>query len=130
MRCLLDTHILLWSLLEPDRLAAPVREALEDAGNELWISPISLWEICLLVEKGRVVVDSADPESWIRAVLSTVPLIEAPLTGEVALRSRTVELPHQDPADRFLAATALVFDLVLLTADERLLNSSQLNTLR
>lgn len=130
MRYLLDTHILLWSLLEPDRLSARARDALQDMGNELWISPISLWEIALLAEQQRLVIESGDPESWIRDLLARVPLKEAPLNFEVALRSRTVDLAHQDPADRFIAATALVYDLVLLTADERLLQCAQLRSLR
>ena len=129
MRYLLDTHILLWSLLEPDRLSAPLSDALQGTGNELWISPISLWEISLLAEKQRIVFESGDPESWIRDVLAQVPLKEAPLNCEVALRSRTVELEHQDPADRFIAATALVYDLVLLTADARLLRCQQLRSI-
>lgn len=61
--------------------------------------------------------------------LARVPLREATLNHEVALRSRSVDLKHEDPADRFIAAAALVYDLVLLTEDERLLQSTQLHTL-
>ena len=129
MRCLLDTHILLWSLLEPGRLSPSVSAALQDAAAELWISPISVWETLLLVEKGRIALQSADPESWIRDILSRVPLKEAPLNCEIARRSRTVDLDHADPADRFIAATALVYGLTLLTADERLLRCQQVRTL-
>jgi PIN domain nuclease of toxin-antitoxin system len=64
-----------------------------------------------------------------RRVLETIPFRQAPLTHEVAIQSRLVNLPHQDPADRFLAATALVYDLMLVTADERLLNSPSISTL-
>lgn len=48
MKLLLDTHILLWSLLEPDRLHPRVAWELERAGNQLWLSPISTWEILIL----------------------------------------------------------------------------------
>jgi PIN domain nuclease of toxin-antitoxin system len=54
---------------------------------------------------------------------------EAPLVREVALRSREVILEHEDPADRFLAATSSVYDLTLVTADERLLRGSGFQTL-
>ena len=129
MKCLLDTHILLWSLLQPERLSIRTAEALQDTGNELWISPISIWEILLLAEKQRIVVASADTEAWIRDVLARVPLRQAALNHEVSLKSRSVDLEHVDPADRFIAATATVYDLILLTEDERLLQSTQLHTM-
>ena len=130
MRLLLDTHVLLWSVLEPGKLSAPAAAELGNTSNELWASPISTWEIALLAERGRIAVESDTPEDWLRRVLARVPLREAPLNHEVALRSRTVDVPHQDPADRFIAATALVYNLVLLTADDRLLASRQVRTMR
>jgi len=128
VRLLLDTHIWLWSLLEPVRLTKQVAAELENPDNELWLSPISLWEVLILVEKRRVVLD-LDAAAWIRRVLARVPFKEAPLNHEVALKSRSLSLAHQDPADRFLAATALVYDLTLVTADERLLHSKELHVL-
>ena len=56
-----------------------------------------------------------------RNALSATPARETPLTYEVALASRTIALPHQDPADRFIAATAKVLGLTLVTSDARLL---------
>ena len=91
MRWLLDTHILLWSLLEPDRLSGQLATELENPQNELWVSPISVWEIALLAEKKRILVDSPDVEKWIREVLSRTPLKEAPLNHEVALTSRAID---------------------------------------
>ena len=128
MRLLLDTHVLLWSLLAPERLSSRAAAELEARDADLWISPISAWEIVLLAERGRLGVEG-DPGTWARRALSTVPAKEAPITVEVALLSRRVELPHEDPADRFLAATALAYDLVLLTADSRLLNCEEIPTL-
>ena len=119
MKLLLDTHVWLWALLEPQRLALPVREALQKPENEIWLSPISIWECLILADKGRIALDP-DPVSWIRKILKTGRFREGPLTVEVAIQSRGVCLPHQDPADRFLTATAAVFDLTLVTADERL----------
>lgn len=122
MKLLLDTHIFLWSLGVPGRLTYKVKEAISDANNEIWISPITIWECLLLAEKGRIELNP-DPESWIRAQIRTERPREAPLNVEVALVSRTVDLAHDDPADRFLAATAIVYGLTLVTADERLLRS-------
>lgn len=128
MKLLLDTHVLLWSVLEPDQLSANVRAKLEDLQNELWVSPITLWEIHLLAEKKRIAL-SPDPAAWIQSMLDRIPFREAALTHAVALMSRQINLTHQDPADRFLAATAAVYGFTLLTADERLLHSHQFATL-
>jgi PIN domain nuclease of toxin-antitoxin system len=123
VRLLLDTHIWVWSQLEPDRLSPRVRTALEDPEAELWLSPISVWELLRLIKRGRVTV-RGDPGSWVQNALRVSPVREAPLTHAVALESRRVTLPHQDPADRFLVATARLLDLALVTADARLLAAS------
>jgi PIN domain nuclease of toxin-antitoxin system len=128
MRLLLDTHIFLWSLLEPDRLSKRVATELERASNELWLSPMTTWEVMVLAWKKRIILD-ADPMTWIRDVLRKIPFREAPVNHEVAMQSRIVNLPQQDPVDRFLAATCVVFDLTLVTADERLLNCEGIVTL-
>lgn len=122
MRLLLDTHIWLWSLLEPARLGRRVRAALTRTGNELWISPISVWELLVLAERDRVKLD-AEPRKWITDALARTPAQEAVLTFEVALRSREIMPTHTDPADRFLVATAAVYDLTLVTADESLIDA-------
>ncbi len=54
MRLLLDTHIWIWSVAEKSRLRPRVLKALENPANELWLSPISVWEFLMLVEKGRL----------------------------------------------------------------------------
>ena len=128
MKLLLDTHILLWALLDPSKLTERVATELESVSNELWLSPITTWEILILAEKGRIALDS-EPAAWIKKVFKRMPFREAPLTHEVAIRSRSVDLKHHDPADRFLAATAVVYDLTLVTADTRLLKSTILSAL-
>jgi len=128
MKLLLDTHILLWSLLEPALLSKRVASELEDPSNEIWLSPVTIWEVLILAEKRRIIL-TPDPFAWIRNVLKTTPLREAPLNYEVAIQSRALDLRHQDPVDRFLAATALVYELTLVTADERLLGSRKFSTL-
>jgi PIN domain nuclease of toxin-antitoxin system len=126
---LLDTHIWLWSHAEPDRLTRRVTEALVDERNELWLSPISVWEFLLLAERGRVRVRDGTAPDWVDAALSRAPMHDAPLSREVAVRTRSVRLAHEDPADRFLVATADVYELTLITADERLLRGKGFRTL-
>ncbi|HEY6349079.1 MAG TPA: type II toxin-antitoxin system VapC family toxin [Candidatus Angelobacter sp.] len=88
----------------------------------MWLSPVSTWEALLLHAKGKVKL-SPPPESWV--ALAMQQFHEAPLTHEIALVSQQLKL-HSDPADRFLAATAKVLGLTLVTADERLLSSDEI----
>ena len=124
MKLLLDTHIWLWGLLEPERLAAPVREALETPGHELWLSSISVWEASLLIERGRVQLPGS-PHDSVRRLLRALPAREAPVTHDIAVASRQLRLACEDPADRFIAATAQVMGLTLVTADDRLLATTE-----
>src|SRR3972149_9299501 len=103
-------------------LLALAAEALEASSSELWLSPITTWECLLLATKGGARLEP-DPEVWIRKRLEELRPIEAPVNHEVVIESERIDLAHQDPADRFLAATAVVFDLTLVTADDRLLKS-------
>jgi PIN domain nuclease of toxin-antitoxin system len=128
LKLLLDTHIWIWSVGDKSRLRPRVLKALENSANELWLSPISVWELLILVEKGRVVLN-VDVEEWIDQALKAAPLQEAPLTMEVALATREIRLSHHDPADTFLAATAKVFDLTLVTSDARLIATKGLSIL-
>ncbi len=117
MKLLLDTHIWLWSKSDPSRLGKRAAEALSSTANELWLSPVSIWEVLTLAQKRRIRI--ADPLAWVESAASQ--LREAPLTQEIVRMSFVLSLPHADPADRFLAATAGVLGLTLVTADERLL---------
>jgi PIN domain nuclease of toxin-antitoxin system len=120
MKLLLDTHIWLWSVLEPKRLSSRVAKALADPRNEIWISPISTWEILILCAKGRLVLE-LNPRQWIAESMTRTSFREAPLTHEVVMDMEGVATAHNDPADRFLAATAKTFGLTLVTADENLI---------
>ena len=122
MKLLLDTHIILWSTSEPERLPLGIIDKLEDPDGELWFSPISVWEILLLAEKKRILLQG-DRIKAVRNIFRRIPFKEAPVNREVAIQSRLVALPHQDPADRFLAATALVYHLTLVTADKRIIEA-------
>ena len=128
MRLLLDTHIWIWSVGASSRLSKRVSVALGDSANELWLSPISIWELTILNAKGRT-ASVGRIEDWIENALRTSPLKEAPLTFEVALATNRFRPQHRDPADAFLAATAKVYDLTLVTADAELLASKEIATL-
>ena len=126
MKLLLDTHIWLWSLSETNRLSRRIQRELRHPANELWLSPVSTWEALLLNATGRIHLHG-DLEEWLKR--ATAHLREAPLTHEIVLAALQLPLPHPDPANRFLAATAYVLGLTLVTADQRLLGLGQIATL-
>ncbi len=124
MKLLLDTHIWLWSHLAPERLVRKVARALENPANELWLSPISTWEVLVLAARGRIELDP-DPSRWIRQALAAAPTQEAPISHDIALAVEDTGLRHRDPADRMLVATARVLDLTLVTSDERIVKHAK-----
>jgi PIN domain nuclease of toxin-antitoxin system len=126
LRLLLDTHIWLWSLNDLDRVGNRVQQEMRDPANEIWLSPISTWEALMLSAKRRLQLPEPLSE-WVAQ--ATAPFREAPLTHEIALVARQLKLPHLDPADRFLAATAKVLNLTLVTADAQLLGLGEIATL-
>jgi PIN domain nuclease of toxin-antitoxin system len=128
MKLLLDTHIWVWSALDRARLSRRLITALENPENELWLSPMSLWEVLTLGEKKRLTLHP-NPQAWIANTLDAIPMREAPVTYRVAEETARVQLPHRDPADLLLVATARVFDLTLVTADQQLVSARQVSVL-
>lgn len=126
MKLLLDTHIWLWSVGNRDRISDRVQKELTNDQNELWLSSVSIWEALLLHSKRRIYLHD-DVRAWVEN--ATTNLHEAPLTQEIILAAHELPFEHPDPADRFLAATAGVLGLTLVTADRKLLGLGQIATL-
>lgn len=124
MKLLLDTHIWLWSLLDPARLSKRVALSLRSEQNEVWLSPISVWETHMLADRRRIEI-VGDVRQWVDRALRESSPREAPLTFEVASRSAMLKLTTRDPADRFIAASAAIHGLTLVTADVHLAKSSE-----
>lgn len=123
MKYLLDTHTWIWMNAAPELLSENVKRRFDSLGqdDELLLSAISLWELCKLVEKGRVILYE-DLESWSRKALDIGGLRVVPLDFEVAFKSTTLIPPfHQDPADQIIVATARLYDATILTKDRLLL---------
>ncbi len=118
---LLDTHVLVWMDEASPRLGVGAIEKINtafQAGNAM-VSAISFWEVSMLVRKGRIRLDM-DLSVW-RNDFMEQGLIELPVTGEIGIKAAGLEQFHGDPADRLIAATALLHSLTLITADEKLL---------
>ena len=120
MRLLLDTHVWLWLSDDSPRLSGRVAKQLKNPSNELWLSPLSLWEVSLLADRHRIDLDQP-VQNWISTWLGAMPMHEASITFEVALETARLQFRHKDPVDRFLAGSAIVYDLTLVTADSELL---------
>ncbi|MEB3216997.1 MAG: PIN domain-containing protein [Nostocales cyanobacterium 94392] len=87
-----------------------------------------MWETLVLAEKGRIFLQP-NAVTWIDSALKTLEICEAPLIRQIAILSRQIKLPHQDPADRFIAATAVHYNFILATVDSNLTSASWLQTL-
>jgi len=128
MNLLLDTHIWIWNELEPWKITSEINRELASPDNQLWLSPVSVWETVVLLEKRRISLKQ-DFRQWVDESVTALQLQEAALTWEVAHELRFTVLGHRDSADRFLVATAKVYNLTLITSDERLLSVPGLQVL-
>jgi PIN domain nuclease of toxin-antitoxin system len=127
MRLLLDTHLLLWALDEPERLGPATRTIVEDEGNEVLFSPASIWEIAIKAANGRP--DFAfEPWEILNAAIQT-GFIELPIRSEAAVQVGKLPLYHRDPFDRLLIAQAMIEPVRFYTADNLLSQYSELVTL-
>jgi PIN domain nuclease of toxin-antitoxin system len=127
---LLDTCALIFDALTPERLSLAAQETLDrgEADGSLACADISLWEIAMLVGKGRL-DPGTDSAAFSRLALEARGVRVLPITPELALESVRIGLPQGDPADRLIAATAMAHGAVLLTADQRLREYGGLKTL-
>ncbi len=121
---LLDTHALLWLNQGSPRLGPRARQAADEAllADSLAVSAVSFWEVAVLVERRRVELDRST-DRWHQELLRS-GLTEIPLDGKIAIAAIGLPGLHGDPADRFIAATAIIKEARLITADRRLLNWS------
>lgn len=117
---LLDTHILVWLLIAPEKLSPKARKAILAArkSGPLAVSAISLWEIASLAENKRIEID-VSVELFVKRCASYVQVI--PITSEIAVRSNQFPNSYpKDPQDRMIGATAIVEGIRLLTHDARI----------
>jgi PIN domain nuclease of toxin-antitoxin system len=121
---LLDTHVLIWAMLNAPRLGRQAAKAINAASRQerLAVSAITPWEIGLLESKGRITLQKGVLE-WVQEALAKPGVSLVPLEPEIAIASTRLPFEmHSDPADRILVATARHLGAILVTADKALLH--------
>jgi PIN domain nuclease of toxin-antitoxin system len=115
MRLLLDTHILLWGAIEPEKLSRAASSLIESPDNEMVFSALSIWEIAIKtgLSRGDFRIDAG----ILRRGLFDNGYAELAVTGAHAAALGSLPLIHRDPFDRMLVAQAAVEGLTLLTSD-------------
>ena len=118
----LDTHVLVWAASDDRKLGRKARAMIDQlwGAGKVAVPAIAFWEIGLLQSRRRLKLPS--PVSEWRDTILAAGAVELPLDGAIALRALDLAGLHDDPADRFIVATALLNKATLMTADERLLD--------
>jgi PIN domain nuclease of toxin-antitoxin system len=119
LRFLVDTHCWLWFLMSPERLSPEALDALADTSNEVFVSAAVAWELVIKHGLGKLELP-APPAEYVRDRITAVGHSPLPISVEHALGLARLPAHHKDPFDRMLVAQAIVDDLVLVTADEKL----------
>ena len=110
-----DTHAWLWWVADRSKLSRAAKRALARA-DRIAVSPISAWEIAMLVLRGRLRLDT-EVRAWVTAAVEADRVELAPLTADVAVTAASLSALHADPADRIIVATALENRAPLVTRD-------------
>jgi len=123
-----DTHAWVWWIMRSGNLSKAAEESLSSADKVL-VCAISLWEVAMLMEKGRIPVRS-NVRDFLDAAIAPGLMEVVPITPAIAARSNEFgSILHGDPADRLIAATALELSIPLVTRDLRLTGVSGLRTI-
>ncbi len=121
MKIICDTHVLLFWADAPEQLSNKATRTLRDGmrNQQMACADISLWEIAMLAEKGRI-TPQEPVDLYIADIIAAMALEVLPISPEIAALSQTTLLQHQDPADRLIAATTLHHKARLVTKDRKL----------
>lgn len=128
---IMDTCAIIWDALKPDKLTAKAKKAIDQADEHqaLIISDISIWEISMLIKKGRIEIDT-NATHFINLFLQSRNISVQAISPEIAELSVNFGAEiNNDPADRIIAATSIIHNAQLVTADNNLRDSDLVDTL-
>jgi len=119
MRILLDTHYLLWSFIEPSRIQNKHRDYILSQENEVYFSQVSLWEISIKYNLGKLLLNGGHPEKLYEAIQNSFLLCKQ-IENEELITFYKLSIAHRDPFDRLLIWQAINADMFLLSSDKRI----------
>lgn len=126
-----DTHVIIWHALKPELLSSKARKAIREANRQdgIIFCEISLWEIAMLMKKGRLSVEVGYPE-FIRLVSHSNRYVFKGISPEIAeLSTQLLSDTAKDPADRIISATAVIENAKLVTSDKALRKAETVPTI-
>jgi PIN domain nuclease of toxin-antitoxin system len=118
MEVLLDTHTLMWWMVDPSRLSKAAAATLADTNNRILVSAVVAWELAIKINAGKI-----QPSSLLLGLdgaFATQTFAELPISLEHAVKAGLLPLHHRDPFDRLLVSQALVLGLPIVSADRSL----------
>ena len=127
---LLDTHVLLWYTLDPEKLTEPALKALNEIEKEGlgYYSSISLWELGIKIKNNKLDIGMTI-DQFTRGLKTMGTLVDLPVTTEVWLENLRLDWAHKDPADRTIVATARLRALPVISKDLLIIDSGQVDTI-
>jgi PIN domain nuclease of toxin-antitoxin system len=120
MKALLDTHSLLWAVLNPETLSPAAHDTVLDRNNTILVSSASAWEIATKVRLGKLPEAVEFERRFIEIVVEVAQYTLLPISPEVSLRAGRLVGAHKDPFDRMIAAQALALDIPVIGIDTKL----------
>ncbi|MDY0136242.1 MAG: type II toxin-antitoxin system VapC family toxin [Thiomicrospira sp.] len=122
MKIICDTHVLIFWASQPEKLSERAANLIntELKKQALACADISLWEIAMLVEKGRLnLPKTIQPADYIQTIIDAMQLSVIPISPHIAEMAQHQDFIHGDPADRLIAATTLAYNATLISADQK-----------
>ena len=127
MKLILDTCVLLWMAGNPAKLSATARNALSPK-SEFYVSAISAFEIATKNKKRKLALPT-DPWTWFQKVTAHFKIKEIPISARIAALAPEVDVPHADPADRIILATAIENQIAIVSSDHLIKKSPQVEVI-
>lgn len=116
MKYLIDSHIFLWLLFEPNRLITEVRSVIENPANQIFVSSLTFWELSLKFGLGKLSLEGVTPQE-LPALAEKMGLTLLDLGSQTAASVHQLPMIHKDPFDRMLINTAIQQNLILISRD-------------